>query len=323
MTIAPFQAADEANAGRQERDKVIDGHTHVWVLDPQRYPWHQTLAHVPIPTTSASVEDLVEEMSKAEVTRAVLVQPSVYGWDNSYLCDALDRFPHLFAGVCLVDPRSARAGEELRYWCQERGCQGVRINLIGERDATWVLGKDQLGIWATAAELEVPVCLQMLPEQTTVAQSLAGRYPAIRFVVDGLGPDAARGDAGHVALRALAEGANIYYKVLTGSESSEPFPFRDLWPLYQTAFESFGPDRLLFGTDFPHVRAACRYDEATRLLGQLPFLDARAKQRIGEGTACELWDFGDAHPGCRDALNAGKPASIADLESKPTRDGGR
>jgi len=77
-------------------------------------------------------------MDDAGVSHAVLVQPSVYGWDNSYLCDCLDHWPDRFAGVCLIDPDAADPRKELDHWCGERGCQGVRLNIIRQPDPSWL-----------------------------------------------------------------------------------------------------------------------------------------------------------------------------------------
>ncbi|MFB3105278.1 MAG: hypothetical protein ACE1ZA_10145, partial [Pseudomonadales bacterium] len=61
---------------------------HLWTLGADRYPWQPTLPTVPIPEEPATIEAFVTAMEGANVTNAVLVQTSVYGWDNSYLCDS-------------------------------------------------------------------------------------------------------------------------------------------------------------------------------------------------------------------------------------------
>ena len=108
---------------------MIDAHLHLWTLEPKHYPWQQTLAHIPIPTQPATVEELLPLLDAAGVDYAVAVQPSVYGWDNSYVCDCIERHSDRLIGVCLVNPRAANAAERLRYWCAERGCRGLRIQL--------------------------------------------------------------------------------------------------------------------------------------------------------------------------------------------------
>ncbi len=270
---------------------MIDAHVHVWALDPERYPWRPTLPHVPIPTTPATVEDLLAEMEGAGVEKAVLVQPSVYGWDNSYLCDCLERYPGRFAGVCLVDPRSGHAADDLRYWCAERGCQGARINLIAERDCSW-LGQAQEEIWNTAKDLGASVSLQMLPAHTPVVGELVARHPEVRFIIDYLGPGAFHDGSGTVAIDLLASYPNTFFKLLSvGQDSRGPYPFRDLWPLYERALEAFGGDRMVFGSDFPHVRQQPGYAAAIAWLDELPFVDASARALLIERTAGALWTF--------------------------------
>jgi L-fuconolactonase len=269
---------------------MIDSHVHVWTLEPDRYPWQQTLAHVPIPDEPATAEGLLGLMNEAGVDRAVLVQPSVYGWDNSYLCEWVGRRPDRFVGVCLVDPQSQGAAEELRRWCGDRGCRGVRINTIGSEDAAWVLDHIREPLWRTAEELETSVSFQMRPAHAAVVAELADRFPLLRVVADYLGPEAYRTGAGTAAVRQLAARSNVWFKVIaSGPDSTEPYPFVDLWPLYEQAVASFGPERLVFGTDFPHVLKACRYEQAITWLDELPFLDDSARTAIATTNANTLW----------------------------------
>jgi predicted TIM-barrel fold metal-dependent hydrolase len=272
---------------------MIDGHVHVWTLEPERYAWQPTLAHVPIPTRPATAEALIAEMDQAGVSRTVLVQHSVYGWDNSYLCDCLERYPERFAGICLVDPRSERAADDLRYWCQERGCHGVRLNLIAELDASWALGPARQVLWQAAADLGIPVALQMLPAQAAVALELAARHPGVNLVLDYMGAAAYHDGTGLAAVGTLSQAPNISIKVIAaGPDSREAYPFRDLWPLYEGAVARFGPDRIVFGTDYPHVLTACSYPDAIRWLGELPFLDDAGRALVADGNARRLW-WGD------------------------------
>ena len=271
---------------------MIDGHVHVWTLNPERYPWQPTLAHVPVPVQPATVEHLLAEMDLAGVNQTVLVQPSVYGWDNAYLCDCLERFPQRFVGVCLVNPRSPEAGAALRHWCAERGCRGVRLNTIGEANAAWLLGTAPASLLEMAVALAVPVALQMQPRHAPVLGALAARHPDLTFVVDYLGAAAFHDGSGITAVETLAEHVNICFKVLSvGLDSHQPYPYRDLWPLYERAVETFGAGRLIFGTDFPHVRAACSYQQGIKWLDELPFLDEAARTAVADTNARRIWGF--------------------------------
>jgi predicted TIM-barrel fold metal-dependent hydrolase len=269
---------------------MVDGHVHVWTLEPDRYPWHQTLAHVPIPHHSAHVEDLIAEMDASGIEIAVLVQPSVYGWDNAYLCDCLERYPERFRGVCLVDPTARSAADDLRHWCRDRGCTGLRVNLVATRDAGWALDATHAKLFDEVADLGIPVELQTLPLQAPVIVELARRYESTTFVVDYLGRDAFREPAGPEALQIIASRPNTGFKLVALSQYSlEPYPFRDLFPLYERAYEAFGPERMMFGTDFPHVRDRSSYDESVRWFADLPFVPSEARQQVGDSNARKLF----------------------------------
>jgi predicted TIM-barrel fold metal-dependent hydrolase len=271
---------------------MIDAHVHVWSLDAARYPWQQTLAHVPIPTEPATGEQLIAEMDAAGVSHAVLVQPSVYGWNNAYLCDCLARWPTRFVGVCLVDARAADAADRLRHWVT-KGCRGLRINIIADRDPGWLLEPACQPLWQAAAALDVSIAFQMLPAHAPVVAELARRQRDLTFVADYLGPDAFHDGSGLAAMDRLGPEPNLWYKIQAlGSDSRRPYPFDDLWPLYRRAVERFGGGRLVFGTDFPHIYKGCSYTQGIAWLATLPFLDAAARTAIGDGNARALFRIG-------------------------------
>jgi L-fuconolactonase len=96
----------------------------------------------------------------------------------------------------------------------------------------------------------------------------------------------------------LSAEPNVYAKVLAAAQdSNEQYPFEDLWPLCETAIATFGPERLMFGTDFPHVLQACPYDQALKWLDDMPFVDEEMRRLIGEQTVRRLLSFNDSAGG--------------------------
>lgn len=268
----------------------IDTHVHVWSLDAARYPWQQTLAHVPIPTKPAGVEQFLADMDEAGVEQAVLIQPSTYGWDNRYLVDALRSAPERFAGVCLVDPRSPGAGDDLRRWCRDGACRGLRINVIAEpEEPAWLL--DRAGLWEAVEELDVPVSFQVRPDQVGAIGRLAAARPGCTFVVDYIGYAGYHDPKSADRLGALRDEPNVYLKLIAaGQDSVEAYPFRDLWPHYERLVALVTPDRLVFGTDYPLVVDTTDYRRAAHWPEVLPFLDATAQARMDDNAA-RIWRF--------------------------------
>jgi L-fuconolactonase len=269
---------------------MIDAHLHLWTLDPQRYPWQQTLAHVPIPRESANVEEFMPLLDAAGVDYALAVQPSVYGWDNSYMCDCVDRHPDRLIGVCLVDPRAVDAAEKLRYWCVDRGCRGFRINTIGQPDADWLLARSMDPLWAEATRLGVPLCIQISATHATTVSRLAERQLALTIIIDYFGSDAFRAADAKPFLGPLAARDNVLCKVLiVAQDSKEPWPFGDLVPFYRQVVDAFGTSRLIYGGEFPYIRAYTSYERAMRWLDTWPFLDDGQRKAIVDSNARRIW----------------------------------
>ena len=273
-----------------KRTRMIDAHLHVWTIDPERYAWQQTLRHIAIPTEPATVEELMPLLDAAGVDYALAVQPSVYGWDNRYLCDCVDSYPGRLVGVCLVNPHADDAADRLRYWCAERGCRGLRINTIGEPDADWLLAHRLEPLWAEAIRLAVPLCLQVNVAHALAVAQLADQQPELTIVVDYFGAEAFRLGSPAEFLGAVAARENTLCKVLlVAQDSREPWPFRDLLPFYRQVVDAFGPSRLLYGAEFPYVRAYTTYERAMRWLDTWPFLSANDRETILDRTARRVW----------------------------------
>lgn len=271
---------------------IVDTHVHVFSDDAGRYPWQPTLAHVPIPTGAATAEDLLAEMDAAQVTHTVLVQPSVYGGDNSYLCDSIARWPDRFIGICHILPGTKNAQRDLEHWCGEKGCQGVRINIIRQSDPSWLLGPEQKSFWRTVESLGLAVSMHMELDHAPLLADLANRHPHNKFLVEYLGAEVYRGGDHGPLLDQLAGAPNVHVKLLCAAEDSRrPYPFDDIIAFYTSVLTRFGAARAVFGSDFPGVRTVCSYGEAVGWLRHFPQLtDAERRQILGSNPA-GIWRF--------------------------------
>src|SRR5215210_6963581 len=102
---------------------AVDSHAHVFkrglpLADARRYA----------PDYDATPEDYIAVLDKNGVSNAVLVQPSFFGTDNSYMVEALKRYGQRFRGTAVVAPNVAQ--DELRA-LNDVGVVGIRLNLIG------------------------------------------------------------------------------------------------------------------------------------------------------------------------------------------------
>jgi predicted TIM-barrel fold metal-dependent hydrolase len=200
------------------------------------------------------VEDLIAFMDLNGIDRTVLIQCMYHGYDNSYMCDGLRRYPDRLHGVALIDPRKPGAAAELERLHREHGVQGMRLYPIRDRDASWLSAEDQSPLWETARRLGVPFTWFGRCDQIPLLELMLQRFPDVRVIVDHLGePVLSEGlDGSFRMLLEAAEHANLYVKATRiDGISGQPWPHEDVHPFVRAIRESFGASRMLGCTGFP------------------------------------------------------------------------
>ena len=223
---------------------------------------------------------------------------------------AHQRYPARFGGVISVDdpddpaqlPSPALLAERVR---STPGILGFRI-LAGSPDGTGRrLALLAGGRWeptlAAAERAGIPVVL-FVPLHMPLVAAVAAAHPELRLVVDHLGlppppafPASRRFFDTIPRLLALARAPNVAVK-LTGAPalSAAPYPFDDLWPVLHQILGAFGPDRVMWGSDFTRVTGRSQhprhpggrhtYAELVGYLGATGELGAAEKAALFGGT---------------------------------------
>jgi predicted TIM-barrel fold metal-dependent hydrolase len=239
---------------------IVDAHAHIWKKDPGFPDPSVTFMS---PTSEVPLRLLRLYMDEHGVGRAVLVQPMYPGEDNSLVADAARADPERFAAVCVVDPRLPGAPDRLESWVKDRGCRGLRLRpaFAGEGAAF-----EQDALWERARKLGVVVSILARMEHVPAIARRAALFPDVQMVVDHLAhPDPSSGPAAP-AFRdflALAERPNVFVKP-TGFHnfSRRPYPHEDCDEIFKVVLDRFGADRLIWGSDFPHVLLHSGYGPA-------------------------------------------------------------
>ncbi|HEY6864573.1 MAG TPA: amidohydrolase family protein [Burkholderiales bacterium] len=229
---------------------ACDCHAHI--LGPARaHPYAPQRVYTP---PDCLLPDYERMLAALGLERAVLVQPSVYARDNTVLLEALARGGGRYRGVAVVSPEIQDA--ELEQ-LDAQGVRGVRVNVVdvpGRRPGALPL--EELRTLARRVaplgwHLELLLHVDEFPE---LDRMLAG-FPA-DVVLGHLGyMKTGRGvaDAGFRALLRLLGAGRCWVK-LTGPYrlSAAPLPYADVIPFARALAEA-RPDRLLWGSDWPHV----------------------------------------------------------------------
>jgi predicted TIM-barrel fold metal-dependent hydrolase len=245
----------------------VDGHLHVWRAAEGKTPGVTTL--VP-PQTDVPIEWAAKTICANGIDRAVLVQPVFRGEDNAYVAQCARNEPDRFAAVCVIDPRTPGAPERLATWVA-RGCRGLRLRPRIADEAALFGDPATFPLWEAAGRLGVVVSVLCGPEHAAMIGTLAERFPDVPIVIDHLAhPNLAAGvrAASFRNLVDLARCSNVFIKISGYYHFSvEPFPFADCWDAMRAAYDRFGPARLVWGSDFPHVEIKCGYPQSMQLPG--------------------------------------------------------
>jgi 2-pyrone-4,6-dicarboxylate lactonase len=244
-------------APRAPRARLPSGacDTHAHICGPADFfPYAAERIYTPPDST---LNDYLRLLDVLGIDRAVLVQPSVYGADNRALIEALSRSRGQgLRGVAVVRPDIS--ADEIRAF-DDAGIRGVRLNLVDHAGERNVVPADVVRtLAATIAPFDWHIeFLVNLDEAPRFADGIAGL--PVDIVVGHLGYP--RGGAGAWSNAAsldaflrLFETGRCWVK-LTGPyriSAAPDLPYADVTPLAHR-LASVNPDRLIWGTDWPHV----------------------------------------------------------------------
>ncbi len=204
----------------------------------------------------ASAAELLALQQALRLSRVVIVQPSVYGTDNSCTLDGMRRLGGRARGVAVIDDKTSNAA---LHQMHQAGIRGVRVNLETAGETDLDAARHNL---AAAADRVAPLGwhVQVYTRLSVIAglSEEIARLP-VPVVFDHFGGAQAAGGVaqpGFAALRVLVGAGHAYVKVSAAYRSSENAPsYDDMAPLARALIDA-NPGRILWGTDWPHPHAA-------------------------------------------------------------------
>ncbi len=273
---------------------IIDTHLHVWSDDFSRYPF----ADGTQAAEGAPVELLNETMAEAGVNKAVIVQPIYYRYDNRYTAECLRRFPGKFAAIGLVDRLAPDAPDQLERLVREDGFGGLRIHLGRVDDPAEWAAPDQDAIWRRAEDLGVCFIVYGPATHLPAVEPIIARFPNVPVVLDHIGGAPTDEDPPYPLLSNvlnLARYPRVYVKLTPQAHKSKlPYPHEDTFPTFRRLYDAFGPERLMWGTNFPGVLKGVGYLPALEMFRtHLDFLTDSDKEWLFSKAALKVWKFED------------------------------
>ena len=267
---------------------ACDSHCHIFGPG-DKYPYATERSYTP---PDAPLEKFRKLQTTLGLERAVLVNASCHGTDNSVILDAISQSDGQYRGVANVD--DSFSDEEFRR-LDDGGIRGVRFNFVKHLG-----GAPDIGVFHSIINRIKPlgwhVVLHFDAADLLQFDKLLDSLP-VPYVIDHMGRVPTGGGLGQPAFRLLLEAAqreNCWVKIC-GAEriSTMGPPFTDAVPFAQALLE-VSQDRMLWGTDWPHPNITRSMPNDGDLVDLIPLLlpEQDLQRKVLVDNPERLYNFG-------------------------------
>lgn len=291
---------------------IVDAQVHLFTVHGGDYPWDPDVLGDPglaamrarfhSHAEQASAEAMLALMDAEGVHGALVVSPSIYGYDNSYSVSAWARHPNRFRVVGRVDSGRPDVEDALAEWGAHPAFVGLRLNLWAAPAIDRFLAGGDDRMLAAAHRAGLRVCVNA-PGRFDLLRRIATEFPELPLIIDHLGLfEVAMLDPGYGdtfakldGLLDLAAFEQVAVKLTSVPLlSRELYPHRDVWPHLHRVIAAFGPERLMWGSDqtvFDHA-----YAETVDLIRTTDELGDGDKRLILGDTLRRVWGWPREEP---------------------------
>ena len=266
---------------------ACDAHCHIFGPG-DRFPFAADRAYTP---PDSGIDDFQALQERLGLSRAVFVQASCHGTDNSAMVDAIERGAGRYAGVAMIDESFSDADIGRLH---DVGVRGTRFNFVAHLG-----GAPELDVFWRIVDRVVPygwhIVLHFDAKDLPSYADLLDRMPC-PFVIDHMARVPTSGGLDQEPFRALLDvmaDERAWVKI-SGAErltADGPPPYDDVVPFAQ-ALIAAAPDRVLWGTDWPHPNVRHMPDDGDLVDLLASFApDEATRNRILVTNPERLYDF--------------------------------
>lgn len=271
----------------------IDSHQHFWKYDPAREAWI---------TDAMSVlrrdflpKDLAPECEANGIDATITVQADQSENETLFLLDLADRNTKVAGVVGWVDFCSPQVAERLRFFSRYEKLCGFRHIAQAEPDERFLVGDNFVKGIACLREFRFTYDILIYPKQLPAALELVAKLPKQQFVIDHLAKPEIKTNsstswAAH--MRSIAKNPNVYCKLsgLVTEADWRQWKKEDFKPYLDVVFDAFGPERLMFASDWPVCLLAASYQQVKQIVeNYLKGHSLEEKEKIFGGNAIRFY----------------------------------
>ena len=247
----------------------IDSHQHFWHYSPDTHGW--ITDDMAVLKRNFLPPDLKEQFARHGIDGCVAVQASQSAQETEFLLDLATRYDFIRGVVGWVDLQSERLEERLTHYAQYDKLVGMRHAVQSEPDEHFLLRPEFLRGVNLLQEHDLTYDILIYERQLLATLQFVAQLPQARLVLDHIAkPKIAQQELSpwRENIRSLAEYPNVYCKLsgmVTEADWQQWQP-DDINPYLDVVVEAFGPDRLMFGSDWPVCLLAASYLKVVELM---------------------------------------------------------
>lgn len=233
---------------------MIDAHVHIWRLGRNGCTW-------PTPDLAAIHRDfglgeVAATIAGTGVDRVVLVQSQESEDDSAWLLAEAAASPLVAGVVGWIDDAASDPALRIARWRKLGPLVGLRA-MAQDRPAEWLARPALHGQFRALAEGGLSLDLLVRPQHLPACLAVADAFPDLSMIIDHLAKPSIANDgltAWRDAIAPAAERANMFCK-LSGliTEAAPGAAMETLAPYIEAALDLFGPERLVWGSDWPVI----------------------------------------------------------------------
>ena len=248
---------------------TIDAHQHFWYYEPVKHSWIDDAMAVIRKDFLPS--DLQKVYAENKIDGCVAVQADQTLEETNFLLWLSGKHEFIKGVVGWVDLRDDKIDEVLEEYRQHEKIKGFRHIVQSETDHNFLLRPAFLNGIASLDKFGYTYDILVFPHQLGAVLEFVKRFPNQKFVIDHMAKPYIKDglfDGWAILMKEIGKRENVYCKLsgmITEAEFNSWTP-EQIMPYMNVVLEAFGPERLMFGSDWPVCLVAGSYVEVKKLV---------------------------------------------------------
>ena len=248
---------------------IIDSHLHFWKYSPVSHAWISD--ELRVLRRNFLPEDLLPQFQNSGVSKGVAVQAAQTEAETDFLLQLAEEHDLIAGVVGWVDLRADSLASQLERWAGNKRLKGFRHLIQDEPHPDFMRQPELIRGLELCAQQGYTYDLLVKPHQLDEAIELLSNLPEIPIVLDHIAkPEIAaqKKDPWRTHIKELASFPHLCCKLsgMITEANWEAWTLADIKPYIEVILESFGPQRIMYGSDWPVCLLAGSYPRVIELV---------------------------------------------------------